>query len=66
MEDFPTKFVTYKIYCPLHQITYEEEEELFRACENGDMETVRRIAGRVNVAAVTDVSKWTPVHYAAW
>ena len=53
------------MYCPLHQITYEEKEELFRACRTGDVKTVKRIAGRVNVAAVTDFNEQTPVHYAA-
>ena len=50
------------VNCTLHQITNEEKEELFRACMRGD---VKRIAGRVNVAAVTDSNKWTPLHYAA-
>ena len=52
-------------YCTLHQITNEEKDELFRACRSGDVETVKRIAGRVNVAAVTDSTEWTPLHYAA-
>ena len=53
------------VNCTLHQITYEEKEELFRACESGDVENVKRIAGRVNVAAVRDSYKQTPLHYAA-
>ena len=53
------------VNCTLHQITHEEKEELFRACESGDEETVKRIAGRVNVAAVRDSDKWTPLHWAA-
>ena len=53
------------VNCTLHQITYQEEEELFRACESGDVETVKRIAGRVNVTAVTGGFKWTPLHSAA-
>ena len=43
-----------------------EKEELFAACERGDVETVRRIAGRMNAhAAVTDYVKETPLHRAA-
>ena len=54
------------VNCTLHQITDVEKEELFRACESGDVKTVKRIAGRVNVAAVTYSDKWTPLHCAAW
>ena len=53
------------VNCTLHQITYQEEEELFRACRSGDVDTVKRIAGRVNVAAVRDSYKQAPLHYAA-
>ena len=53
------------VNCTLHQITNEEKDELFRACRSADVETVKRIAGRVNVAAVTDSYKWTPLHFAA-
>ena len=53
------------VNCTLHQITYQEEEELFRACRSGDVETVKRIAGRVNVAAVTRSDKQAPLHSAA-
>ena len=53
------------VNCTLHQITNEEKEELLIACGRGDMETVKRIAGRVNVAAVTGSNKRTPLHYAA-
>ena len=54
------------VNCTLHLITIEEKEELFTACRSGDVETVKRIAGRVNVTAVTDSDKWTPLHWAAW
>ena len=54
------------VNCTLHQITNEEKDELFSACESGDVETVKKIAGRVNVAAVTYSYKWTPLHWAAW
>ena len=54
------------VNCTLRQITNEEKDELFRACRSGDMETVKIIAGRVNVAAVTGYLKKTPLHYAAW
>ena len=53
------------VICTLHQITNEEKEELFGACWGGDVETVKRIAGRVNVAAVADSDKRTPLHWAA-
>ena len=54
------------VNCTLHQITYEERDELFRACRSGDVETVKRISGSVNVAAVTDIYNLTPLHHAAW
>ena len=53
------------VNCTLHQITNEEKDELLGACRRGDVETVKRIAGRVNVAAVTGIDKQTPLHYAA-
>ena len=53
------------VNCTLHQITHEEKEELFGACWSGDVETVKRIAGRVNVAAVTGIFEQTPPHWAA-
>ena len=53
------------VNCTLYQITNEEKKGLFRACERGDVETLKRIAGRVNVAAVRDSDKWTPLHWAA-
>ena len=52
-------------YCPLHQNKYEEEWELFRACEGGDVEAVKQFAGRVNMAALSPIHKWTPLHSAA-
>ena len=54
------------VNCTLHQITNEEKEELLGACIRGDVETVKRIAGRVNVVAVTYTLKMTPLHHAAW
>ena len=50
--------------CSLHQNT-EEERELFRACETGDLDTVK--ASQVALRDVRDHSHYdfNPLHWAA-
>ena len=51
--------------CSLHQITWEEEERLFRACRTGDLDTVK--ASQVALRDVRDHFnyEYSPLHYAA-
>ena len=46
----------------------DEEEEVFRACKNGDLETVQRLVPRVVGTEIKDFSyiELTPLHWAAW
>ena len=45
-----------------------EERQLLRACNSGDLETVRRLAREVDVTRVKDTSLYneSPLHRAAW
>ena len=45
----------------------EEEEQLLRACRDGDLETVRRLGREVDVTRVKDIGFYSesPLHKAA-
>ena len=44
----------------------EEEEELFRACEDGDLETVKRLSSVITVREVREIyNEESPLHVAA-
>ena len=44
---------------------WELERELLSACEKGDLDTVRRLSGKVAVSNVRDWDGWSPLHFAA-
>ena len=43
-----------------------EQEELLRACEDGDLETVKRLSSVITVREVRDYLEKSPLHNAAW
>ena len=49
----------------IYQNTEEEEKELFRACIDGDLETVKRLSSVITVREVRDCLERSPLHIAA-
>ena len=44
---------------------WELERELLSACEEGDLDIVRRLSGEVAISDVRDWDGWSPLHIAA-
>ena len=64
-QDIIIGFVDYKYLLCIYQ-NKEEEEELLRACEDGDLETVKRLSSVITVREVREyLFKGSPLHNAA-